>query len=235
MAKRAAGEREKEARRGEILARADALFKEKSFDEIRMADLAAELGLAKGTLYLYFPSKESLFLALVDKLLGSAFAQLESRLAESGGATVESIAARAAATMAADPVLPRLLADLHPVLEKKLPFEEALAFKRGLAAALASAGESLEHALPALRDGGGFTFLLHFYAQVVGLVSLTDLSPFMRRLAAQPGLEALRLDFESALRNSARALLAGMVEDARARTTENARERPTDSVQGGIA
>jgi AcrR family transcriptional regulator len=228
MAKRAAGELEKGARRAEILARADALFREKDYDEIRMSDLSAELGLAKGTLYLYFPSKEALFFALLDERLGAAFAKLDGWLAEGAPAvTVDSIAKGAASAVAADPVLPRLLAAMHPVLEKKLPFEEALAFKRRLAATLTAAGESLARALPPLKSADGRAFLLYFYAQMVGLVSLTDLSPFVRRIAAEPGLEILRLDFESALRNSARALLAGLVESARTRALKNAK--------GGIA
>jgi AcrR family transcriptional regulator len=227
MAKRATGELEKGERRAQILARAETLFREKDYDEIRMADLAAELGLAKGTLYLYFPSKESLFLALVDERLGTILSGLRLSLTEAGRATIDSVAARAAAAMAAEPVLPRLLAALHPVLEKRLPFEEALAFKRRLAAALAEAGDALARALPPLGSDEGRAFILQFYAQTVGLVSLTDLSPFVRRLAAQPGLETLRLDFESSLRTSARALLAGLVEGARA--------RPNNRDKGGIA
>jgi len=218
MAKRATGELEKGTRRNEILSRAEELFREKDYDAIRMSDLADGLGLAKGTLYLYFSSKEALFFALLGERLDSVFGQLRGSLAAAAGrATIDGVAGSAAAAMAADPVLPRLLAAMHPVLEKKLPFEEALAFKRELAASLARAGAEVASALPPLGPEDGRTFLLYFYAQVVGLVSLTDLSPFVRKLAAQPGLEPLRLDFEAALRDSARALLAGLVEGAGAR------------------
>jgi len=218
LAKRAAGEAEKTERRSEILARADMLFRDKAFDEIRMADLAAELGLAKGTLYLYFPSKEALFLALLDERLRTAFERLfESLGSASGRVTVESVAAETAAAMAADLALPRLLAVLHPVLERKLPFEEALAFKRRLAASLEEAGEGIARALPPLSTAEGRRFLLYAYAQIVGLVSLTDLSPFMKRVGAEPGLEMFALGFEDALRDSARAMLTGLVEAARGR------------------
>jgi AcrR family transcriptional regulator len=218
MAKRAAGELEKGARRAEILARANLLFRERSYDEIRMADLSAELGLAKGTLYLYFPSKEALFFALLDEHLGATFGGLAEWLA--GGTeevTVDSMAAGTAATMAADPVLPRLLAAMHPVLEKKLPFADALAFKRRLAGTLAEAGAGIARALPPLSPTDGRDFLMYFYAQVVGLVSLTDLSPFMKRIGTEPGLEIFELGFEETLRESTRALLAGLVEAARSR------------------
>jgi AcrR family transcriptional regulator len=58
-------QRRKEARPGEILAAAAALFTEKGFAATRMDDVAARAGVGKGTLYLYFPSKEDLFKALV--------------------------------------------------------------------------------------------------------------------------------------------------------------------------
>lgn len=57
--------RRKEARPGEILAAASALFTEKGFAATRMDDVAQRAGVSKGTLYLYFPSKEELFKALV--------------------------------------------------------------------------------------------------------------------------------------------------------------------------
>lgn len=183
-----------------------------------MADLAAELGLAKGTLYLYFPSKESLFLALLGDRLDAAFGQLFSRLSEAEGrATVDLVAEGTAAVMAADLALPRLLAIMHSVLESRLPFEEAAAFKRGLAASLDEAGSRLAAAMPPLSEEEGRRFFLYLYAQVVGLVSLTDVSPFMKRIAAEPGLEMFRFGFRESLEESARAMLAGMLEAARRR------------------
>jgi AcrR family transcriptional regulator len=218
MAKRAAGEQEKEARRGDILARADELFKEKSFDEIKMAELATELGLAKGTLYLYFPSKELLFLELLKDRLARAFAALRESLgAGVGAATVESISAALAAAMAADPALPRLLAELHPLLERRVPFDQALAYKRELAESLCGIGAAVAAALPPLSPEEGSRFFLVLYALIVGLADLTDLSPFMRKVAAQEGLELYKLGFEDALKESARSVLAGIMEGARCR------------------
>jgi Transcriptional regulator len=218
MAKRAAGEQEKEARRGDILAHADELFKDKSFDEITMAELAAELGLAKGTLYLYFPSKEALFLELLKDRLARAFASLGESLRESGqAATVESLSAAIAAAMAADPALPRLLAELHPLLERRVPFDQALAYKRELAESLCGVGAAVAAALPPLSPEDGSRFFLFLYALIVGLADLTDLSPFMRKVVAQEGLELYKLGFEDALKESARAVLAGIMEGARSR------------------
>jgi len=57
--------REKEKRRQEILDAARNSFWTKGFDGTTMPAIAAELELAPGTLYLYFPSKEALYLELL--------------------------------------------------------------------------------------------------------------------------------------------------------------------------
>ena len=63
--------RRKEARPGEIIAAAMALWAERGFAATRLDDVAKRAGVAKGTIYLYFASKEDLFAAaLRDRLLG---------------------------------------------------------------------------------------------------------------------------------------------------------------------
>ena len=58
-------ERRKEARPGELLDAALDLFVEKGFAATRSEEVAIRAGVSKGTLFLYFPSKEELFKAVV--------------------------------------------------------------------------------------------------------------------------------------------------------------------------
>jgi AcrR family transcriptional regulator len=55
------------ARRGQIIAAALACFARAGYHATTMADVAAQAGVSKGTPYLYFESKEALFLALHDE------------------------------------------------------------------------------------------------------------------------------------------------------------------------
>jgi len=57
--------RRKDSRPAELLDAALDVFAEKGFAAARMDDIAARAGAAKGTIYLYFPSKEAVFEALV--------------------------------------------------------------------------------------------------------------------------------------------------------------------------
>jgi AcrR family transcriptional regulator len=52
------------ARRGQIIAAAVACFARAGYHATTMADVAAQAGVSKGTPYLYFDSKEALFIAL---------------------------------------------------------------------------------------------------------------------------------------------------------------------------
>src|SRR5262245_14530703 len=52
-----------EQRRSAILQGARAVFARKGYADAVVDDIAAEVGIGKGTLYLYFPSKEQIYLA----------------------------------------------------------------------------------------------------------------------------------------------------------------------------
>jgi AcrR family transcriptional regulator len=57
--------RRKEARPQELTAAALALFVEKGYAATKLDDIAARAGVSKGTLYLYFDSKDALFKAVI--------------------------------------------------------------------------------------------------------------------------------------------------------------------------
>jgi TetR/AcrR family transcriptional regulator len=66
-------ERRKEARPGELLEAALDLFVEKGFAATRSEEVAVRAGVSKGTLFLYFPSKEELFKAVISENLAGRF------------------------------------------------------------------------------------------------------------------------------------------------------------------
>ncbi|CAM4246993.1 TetR/AcrR family transcriptional regulator [Paenibacillus typhae] len=68
--------KEAEARRNEILDAADELFGQKGFDGTSTNDILSKVGIARGTLYHHFKSKEDIMDALIEryssKMLGAA-------------------------------------------------------------------------------------------------------------------------------------------------------------------
>lgn len=61
---------EKEARRASILEATERLYITKGYDHVTMENVAEEAMLAKGTLYLYFDTKERLYVAVVERGAG---------------------------------------------------------------------------------------------------------------------------------------------------------------------
>ena len=57
-----------EERKEQISAAAMKIFSEQGFDKARMDDIAAEAKLSKGTLYLYFKSKDAIITHILDEL-----------------------------------------------------------------------------------------------------------------------------------------------------------------------
>lgn len=73
-------QRRKEARPGEIIEAGLAEFGAHGFEAARMEDVARRAGVAKGTVFRYFPSKEALFEAAVRSRIAPVFDQLNEML-----------------------------------------------------------------------------------------------------------------------------------------------------------
>ncbi len=82
-------ERRKQDRPGELLEAALDLFVEKGFAATRVEEVAARAGVSKGTLFLYFPSKEDLFKAVVRENVVTPVAQGAAEVAQFQGSSGE--------------------------------------------------------------------------------------------------------------------------------------------------
>jgi TetR/AcrR family transcriptional regulator len=86
---RAKRERRKDARPGELLAAALELFVEKGFAATRAEEVAKRAGVSKGTLFLYFSSKEELFKAVVRETISGRFNEWSAELDHYTGSSAD--------------------------------------------------------------------------------------------------------------------------------------------------
>jgi TetR/AcrR family transcriptional regulator len=84
-------ERRKDARPGELLEAALALFAEKGFAATRVEEVAKHAGVSKGTLFLYFASKEDLFKAVVRENISGHFAEWKAEFESFEGSTTDML------------------------------------------------------------------------------------------------------------------------------------------------
>lgn len=196
----------KDRRRQEILAAALRLLERQPYETITMSGVASAAGVAKGTSYLYFATREALFLSLLGQHYAEWFDALDARL-DGPAPDEEAWADWAARELAARPLFLRLVAVLHAVLEQNVPVPEVLAFKRQLAQRVLRSGAALERALR-LPQGAGNRLLLWLQAIVPGLAQMAAPPPPVRAaVAADAGLAGFLIDFATELR----ALLAAVV------------------------
>lgn len=87
----ASHQRRKEARPGELLEAALALFVEKGFAATRVDEVAARAGVSKGTLFLYYPSKEDLFKAVIHETLAGRFDEWNAEFDAFEGSSAELV------------------------------------------------------------------------------------------------------------------------------------------------
>lgn len=216
--RRARSDEDKQERREAILTTAAEMYgREPSFAAFTMAALAHEAGLAKGTLYLYFRTKEALFLALLERGFDAWFDDMDARLDASPDAwTADDAAEAIVRSIRGREMLARLLSIMPAIVEHNVEFDAALRFKRRVMERAASTGARLEARLPWLRPGEGARFLVHLHALVIGAWQLAEPSPVIRRVMEMPDLAPARVDFETDLRFLLATLLRGMQAAARA-------------------
>ncbi len=195
--KRALAPEDKTERRGAILRAATELLRRDPTASFSVEDIARRAGLAKGTVYLYFRSREDVLLGVHDTQMQEMFAALEDALARPG---VDGAKVRDAVLdfLKRRPEFFRLSSSCHGALERSVSPAAAQAHLELVAARLTSIGARIERLYPGLRPGEGAALLKTCYAMMLGLWQLSA-SPLRRAGQARRGTpepEALRINFE---------------------------------------
>ena len=207
---RARRDEDKQQRQDDILAAALRLFDSRPYADIRMSDIATEAGLAKGTLYLYFTTKEDVFLELESTEIGNWMQDTGGALAAfAGQIPLDVFVQQFALGIVQRPRLLKLLALLHSVLEQNASPASIARFKQDLRQRFERTAPLLEARL-GLSAGDGVRVLLHLYALLMGVWQLTEPAPAVRAvLAGDDSLALFRLDFTTEFQRAATALLRG--------------------------
>jgi AcrR family transcriptional regulator len=222
--RRAISNEQKQVRRQAILDAALQLFQETSYEAVNIADVAKQADIAKGTVYLYFKTKEELFLALQTQAFGTWFEKIDTDLravqAAQGTCTVDEFVALMGRSLEDRSVLIRLIGILHPVLEHNIDFSAALSFKQMLRSRLLQTGSLLETCLPFLKPGEGVRLLSSVYALVIGVQHLAEPAPIVRQVIEEAGLEIFQIEFNDHFLETVRTLLYGMEFQSRKETNK---------------
>lgn len=115
-------------RRQEILAAAQALYGRQGYEQTSVQNIIDEIGIAKGTFYHYFDSKEALLVALIADVFDDVVADMERLLADEGLNAVQKfnrvfsggVEIKMGYRPALEPLLGMYLADDGAMMREKL-------------------------------------------------------------------------------------------------------------------
>jgi TetR/AcrR family transcriptional regulator len=195
---RAVAAQDKEQRREAIVAAAHALIHRDASATFSVETLARRAGLAKGTLYLYFGSREEVLLALHLKQSHEIFDVLEQAL-EAPGADARSVLAAGMVYFRAHQEFFPLAGNCRGMLDTNVSEDAALAFKVSIANRLGPIGERIEALYPGLAPGEGASLLMNSYAFIIGLWQQADTPLVLRDAMKRPEMAVFRIDFEKQL------------------------------------
>lgn len=216
VAHRAMTDAQKQTRRADILRVALERFDQQPYTSLSMAEIAAKTGVAKGTLYLYFRSKEELFLNIYEEQMGRWFDELDRELKLGRpDASIAGFVHYLGESLSRRPPLLRLIAILHTVLEQNVDYATARRFKGWLKQRIETSGTLLETYLPFLSPGQGAALLLKIDALVTGFQHLAEPSGVMRQVLAEPDMELFRVQLQKQLLETLSTLLMGLAYEAK--------------------
>ncbi|HRX47689.1 MAG TPA: TetR/AcrR family transcriptional regulator [Spirochaetota bacterium] len=117
-------EQEKLQKRNLILDVAEKIFSEKPFDDVNMRELAKAVGISPGSIYTYFPDKESLYVAVSLRGFQRAV-DIMNEMINSGDNTLDKIAVRYMEEMIDNYDYMRIVQ--HCVMDGKFRTQESIA------------------------------------------------------------------------------------------------------------
>lgn len=200
---------EKEERRNAILSAAEHLFVRHPDRLPSMAEVAAAAQLAKGTMYLYFSSKEEMLLALHGRHVHGFFKAMFAVLQRAQPLTIDDMLALTREHIVKSQAFLPLAALCMGVMEKSVAPEVRNQFYFAIGDLLARAGAELERHFASLPRGGGAQLLNQSYAQIIGLWQLMQPGCVPQEARNRPGLEMYAHSYGEELEVALRALWSG--------------------------
>ena len=195
---RAVAPKDKTERRAAIVQAAAELLRRDPSATFSVDELARRAGLAKGTVYLYFGTREEVLLALHEQQFMGLFDVVEQSLsaADSHGRRVVT---DGLAYLRAHPEFYPVAGNCRYMLDTNIGTDAALTYKIGIAQRLDPLGRRIEEIYAGLAKGDGVALLTNCYAMIVGLWQQADPPLSLRKEMHRPELAIFRVDFEKQL------------------------------------
>lgn len=192
-----------EARKEEIIAACAALYEEKGFKETTIKDIGKAITLTRTGIYLYFETKEEIFLALLGREYDAWVSEMREIMADKTAMSRDSVAEILARTLTNHPRLLRLLSmNLYEMEANSRP-ERLTEFKKSFGASLETVDSFLRQYIPEMNGERRRRFVYAFFPFIYGIYPYTSVTEKQMDAMREAGIpyqyqSAFQLTFECA-------------------------------------
>ena len=177
-----------EARKEEIINACAKLYESRGFKEITLKEIGAATTLTRTGIYLYFETKEEIFLALLAREYDAWVEEMRAVMAREEAMSRQEVAAALARTLTDHPRLLRLLSmNLYEMEANSRP-ERLAEFKVSFGASLKTVEQMIQRYLPEMDDTDRQRFLYAFFPFIYGIYPYTSVTEKQRAAMEQAGI-----------------------------------------------
>jgi AcrR family transcriptional regulator len=209
---RARSDEQKEERRRHLLETAKSLLLAiPNVHDLGINELARCAQMTKSNVYRYFESSEAVLLTVLIEEFMIWHAELRTALGQRTRqrGTIEHIARAFSATVAARPLLCRLISVFPSILEHNVSAERMTGFKHGLLSIRKQTALDFHDCMPSISASTFEHFIHQALPLLIGLWPLSNPAKVAAEVIAEPGLACLRYDFRHDLEQGLLMLMRG--------------------------
>lgn len=211
MARRATSDEQKQQRRETILETARKLYADRRYEDVDVATIASESEIAKGTVYLYFGTKEEIFLELARRAYHEwAEGMLQGLKDPAIRHSIPKVVNLFGRTLRERSELLRLIPILHTKLEGNSSPDAILELRQEMKDNFGALGSLLEEQLGFLMPGEGEMFVTRAHALIIGLAHIAEPTPTAEEVLLRDDMELFRIDLPQAIGEMLTVMLMGL-------------------------
>ncbi len=177
-----------EARREEIINACAVLYEEKGFKDTTIKEIGAAITLTRTGIYVYFETKEEIFLAMLAREYDHWVAQMREGREKNASLTRNEVARFLARTLTDHPRLLRLLSMNLYEMEANSRLEQLTVFKRSYGASMREVDELLQKYVPEMNGMARSRFLYAFFPFIYGIYPYTSVTDKQREAMKEVGI-----------------------------------------------
>lgn len=206
LKRRVVKEADKIKKKEALILVAGKILAKKDFNDLSMSEIATSANIAKGTLYLYFKTKEELALQVLAHEYQVWFEAFNNYINRTTKIEGDKLAKWISGSLKENPLFLKLIPLGPNIFESNVAYEYLVEYKKGLHELLELTGKNIRARTQFMTTENVAEMLIQIHVQIIGLVSYGFPSSEVIRAIQNEKLHLLEIDFFSQLEKNCRMI-----------------------------